>query len=149
MTKFYNNVTGKAFSFAVLKRFVVTILTLIYLGTATGTSVNLHYCMGKLAELSLWQNESKTCGKCGMEEADNKDNGCCKDEHKQLKVDDDHKLAASIYSWNILSAALPTMVFFHFNFTEALFTSEEFPVSNAPPFVAKTPTYLRLRVFLI
>jgi hypothetical protein len=105
--------------------------------------------MGKLAELSLWQTKNKTCGKCGMEKADTKDNGCCKDEHKQLKLDDDHKQAEGSYSWNILSPAAPTTAFFHSDFTAAPSTAEEFPVSNAPPFVAKAPTYLRLRVIRI
>ena len=65
-----------------MKKFVTAILAVLYLGTSTGATVHMHYCMGKLADWGLGHNKSKTCGNCGMEKSEEKDNGCCKDEHK-------------------------------------------------------------------
>ena len=39
---------------------------------------------------NLSNSENKKCGKCGMKEDASK-KGCCKDEHKQLKIDADQQ----------------------------------------------------------
>ena len=78
-----------------MKRISLFILAIIYLVATTGTSMNLHFCMGKLASWSLWaNNENEQCKKCGMEK-DEKPNGCCRDEHKWIKMQDDQKASVS------------------------------------------------------
>ena len=55
--------------------------------------MNLHFCKGSLADWSFWnKNEKKTCIKCGMEKKDSSSKGCCKDEHKWIKIQDDQKV---------------------------------------------------------
>ena len=49
-----------------MKKLLVTILALIYLGSSTGAMMHLHYCMGKLAETSFSKKNNATCNKCGM-----------------------------------------------------------------------------------
>ncbi len=46
--------------------------------------------MNKFVGWNLTQNENEKCGKCGMKEDETK-KGCCKDEHKQLKIDADQQ----------------------------------------------------------
>ena len=68
-----------------MKKLVVAIVALLYISTSTGAPLYMHYCMGKLADWGFGDNNSKTCGKCGMEKSEQKENGCCKDEHTFLK----------------------------------------------------------------
>ncbi len=57
---------------------------LIY-GTATmGATAHLHFCMNEFVGWSLFQNKDNKCGKCGMQ--DRNKEGCCKDEHKLIKL---------------------------------------------------------------
>ena len=67
-----------------MKKFLTTILALVYLATSTGATIHLHYCMGRLFSWSLVDKDSKTCGQCGMPKS-GKDahclsfkDGCCK-----------------------------------------------------------------------
>lgn len=46
--------------------------------------------MNKFVGWNLTHGENEKCGKCGMKEDATK-KGCCKDEHKQLKIDADQQ----------------------------------------------------------
>lgn len=116
-----------------MKRLFVFILALTYLVASTGTNMHLHFCMGKLADLSLWsKSQKKTCSKCGMEKKD-KPNGCCKDEHKWLKMQDDQK--ANVLNFELVQLQIAEPVnFIQYDFSP--FTSnvsELLPNSHAPP----------------
>src|SRR5688572_3339918 len=80
-----------------MKKLIVAILAVLYIGTSTGATLHMHFCMGDLADWGLGVNKSKTCGKCGMDKSDEKNNGCCKDEHKLIKNDSDQKLVESAF----------------------------------------------------
>jgi hypothetical protein len=71
-----------------MKKFLATILAIIYLVTSTGAAVHMHYCMGKIYSVDFVKKDD--CSKCGMKAT----NGCCRDEFKILKVKD-HKLIPS------------------------------------------------------
>lgn len=49
--------------------------------------MQLHYCMDKLVGAGMHDSENDECGKCGMKKQD----GCCKDEAKKIKIADDQK----------------------------------------------------------
>ena len=74
----------------------------VYGITTVGATVHVHYCMDKIIGWDLSQTESRTCGKCGMKESATK-KGCCKDEVKQLKVDNDHQKSTVTFLPNIFS----------------------------------------------
>ena len=77
-----------------MKKFSATILAILYLSTSMGATVNLHYCMGKLVDWSVWHSSNTKCGNCGMKKShDSMGDGCCKDEYKQIKNDKDQKLS--------------------------------------------------------
>lgn len=128
-----------------MKKIVAFILALFYLSVSTGTSVHLSYCMGKLVTEGLWHSGSNKCNTCGMEK---KDNGCCKDEFKQLKIDSDQTLpepglkVPETISFASLDVDGPS-------FTCVPAVTISILQYKAPPETGKTATYIRNRVFRI
>ncbi len=132
-----------------MKKILAAILAVIYLGTSTGATVHMHYCMGKLADWGLGHNKSKTCGECGMEKTEEKDNGCCKDEHKFVKNDGDQKIAeAGFQMMQLASVALPVS-FVEIPDNNFSSVTEENPISHAPPRSTGVAVYILNRTFLI
>jgi hypothetical protein len=114
-----------------MKRIIVTILAIAYLGTSTGAMISMHFCMGKLANWSFGNDETKTCGKCGMEKKSN--HGCCQDEHKFFKSSSDQKITESAFKQvQSLAAVLPAPFF---ELTDVVLPriTEENPTGHAPP----------------
>ncbi len=73
-----------------MKRILVTILAIIYLGVSSGVAMTIHYCFGKLSSVDIFHHTGK-CSKCGM-----KTNvGCCTQEFKIVKLTDSHKLISN------------------------------------------------------
>lgn len=117
-----------------MKKAVIAILTFLYISTSTGATIHLHYCMGKLVNWNLRHKPGKVCSKCGMKiNHKTKNNGCCKDEYKQIKNENDQKLSqtnfalihpVSLKCSTILSELLSV-------FLPAI--NEAGPVSNSPP----------------
>lgn len=132
-----------------MKRIFTTILAFLYLATTTGATVHMHYCMDKLVELNLWHSEEEQCSKCGMEKSQQSDNGCCKDEHKQVKVENDHVKSTVVFTAMQLAAValpvsiteVPPVTFFS--------VTEENPRSHAPPRSGGLAIHKRNCVFLI
>jgi hypothetical protein len=118
-----------------VKKFLIAILAVLYLGSSTGATVYMHYCMGELSGSGLGYDESQSCGKCGMEKCADDDNGCCKDEQKFIKNADDQKTIPVSFS------ELPTIDF--------LTITVENPLSNSPPRRQAQPIYLLNRNFRI
>jgi hypothetical protein len=131
-----------------MKRFFAFILLLIYSVTSIGATVQLHYCMGKLSgwSLALTGSTSKECSKCGMEKKDSK--GCCHDENKLVKIQDDQK--ANYVSLGILKLQVPAPVIIDQSIAYLLPETEELlPKSNAPPLICHADICIRNCVFLI
>lgn len=132
-----------------MKKFVVAILAFLYLGTSAGATLHMHYCMGKLADWGLSHSKSKTCGNCGMEKSEEKDNGCCKDEHKFVKIDNDQKAAESfLINFSLQVIDLP-VAYFSLPDTPVSSVTEKHPVSHAPPRITDVAVYIRNCSFLI
>lgn len=132
-----------------MKKFAATILAVLYLGTSIGATVHMHYCMGKLADWGLGHNKSKTCGECGMEKSEEKDNGCCKDENKFVKNESDQKIAeAGFLMMQLGSADLPVS-FFEIPDNNISSVTEKNPISHAPPRSTGVAVYILHRSFLI
>jgi hypothetical protein len=131
-----------------MKKLIVSILALVYLSSSTGTSVDIHYCMGKLVDWTFSHKEAKSCSKCGMEK-NGSNEGCCKDEQKFLKNTDDQKTASStVQLFQLAGADLPVQqVFQQASFPVSL--TEEYPLANAPPERGSVALHIRHCVFLI
>lgn len=129
-----------------MKKIVVILLLLIYGSATMGATIHMHYCMNEFVGWSLWHGEKeKECGKCGMKE---KKGGCCKDEHKQVKLKTEHQKSATAQYIQFLDvpALITPVADFSFKVTP---TSLAFPVSNAPPKIPGERLYILHCVFLI
>lgn len=132
-----------------MKKIIVAILAFLYISTSIGVTIDMHYCMGELADWGIGHNDTKACGKCGMDKADSKDNGCCRDEHRFFKDNSDQKTTeGNIPVFLVQAAALPS------SFIElpvAIFSSvtEVNPLSHAPPRTNGVAVYIRNCVFRI
>jgi hypothetical protein len=126
-----------------MKKLIVCILAVLYIGSSTGATVHLHYCMGKLVAMKLWHpSEAAKCSKCGMKKNTTCAKSCCKDEHKTIKLEKDQKPAQAFL--NLTEPALATVPV---NYTDIVSIStnsiaQQFPVSNAPPRSPKVQTHI-------
>jgi hypothetical protein len=132
-----------------MKKFIISILAVLYLGTSIGAVLHMHYCMGKLADWGIGHNKSKTCGGCGMEKSNEKDNGCCTDEHKFVKNDTDQKVVESYFHLKEAMAVALLPDYIELPLIQISSVTEENPVSNAPPRRSGVAVYLLNRTFLI
>jgi hypothetical protein len=132
-----------------MKKIVVFILAILYLGLSTGATIHMHYCMGKLVGSALWHNTSNgnnKCSNCGMVKSKKK---CCKDEHKHLQIEKDQNLNES-FSQKIQMPDV-AIINTHYQFQDIVIASviNSIPQSNAPPENLPVPIYLYNCVFRI
>ncbi len=70
-----------------MKKLITISLAVLYLAISSGVVVNLHYCMGELADIALGHSQSDKCNGCGMA-----NEGCCYDDVKVIKLQDSQQL---------------------------------------------------------
>lgn len=118
--------------FLQMKKFIIAILAVLYLGTTTGATVHVHYCMDKLAGWSLLHQENDKCGKCGMDKSGDEPNSCCKDEQQFLKNDKDQKSTTAFQIIPLADIDLPVS-FFQYNTPLVINAGKANVFSNGPP----------------
>lgn len=125
-----------------MKKSVAFIMAILYLGLTSGLAVNIHYCMGKIADVRLDDFHQDPCngGKQKMP--------CCKHEFQLVKVNDAHQLAVADFS-----VETPAIDLHHSLYVLALaildnnLTSSE--QANSPPLLTPPDIYLQNCVFRI
>jgi hypothetical protein len=124
-----------------MKRLVITLVAVFYLGVSSGATMHLHYCMGQLVEWGLISKNPNKCSKCGMKTGSTKD--CCKDEHKQFKIESAQKISEN--SFQLKAPGLDLALFLSKSETDLHITSliQEYPIGNAPPDTQNTPRFIR------
>lgn len=128
-----------------MKKIFIFILALLYIAGSTGATVNMHYCMDKLAAWDFGHDKSNTCDKCGMK----KGQGCCRDEHKFIKNSADQKTAeAGIQMAELLAIALPVS-FIEIVPVHLISITLDNSISQAPLRSCGVAVYIRNCVFLI
>lgn len=132
-----------------MKKFLVAILALLYLTTSTGATVHMHYCMGKLVDWGFAHSKNDSCENCGMSKKNEKNKGCCKDEHKQVKLEQDQKITQATVEVMQLGVAVIPQLFYQPDTPCFTSITEENPVSNAPPRSSSVAVYILNRTFLI
>lgn len=127
-----------------MKKLVAIILLVTYFLVSSGFAVNLHYCMNKFHSWELGAADDDNCDKCGMNTEES--NGCCRDEVKVLKLQQDQVTAkAAVYQFSI--PVLPT------TFISWFLTPDTHKVAiieyriKGPPLISKQDTYLNNCVF--
>lgn len=126
---------------SLVKKFVVAIFAVFYLAISSGFTVHLHYCMGKLANLDLFQGNKNKCGICGMHKKNAK--GCCKDEHKVVKFTHDQKSDDNtVIKIKQLTKLLPSVVVVEYS---SVLSQTEYKerYNLPPPHFRSTPVFIR------
>ena len=132
-----------------MKKILTAILAFLYISTSIGATVNVHYCMGKLAGWEIGFTENKTCEKCGMQKTLQKQHGCCNDEMRVMQNNADQCFTqASFYCTQFTTAALPVS-FFEWPAPIIAAVSINGIYSHSPPKAAAVAVYIRNCVFLI
>ena len=124
-----------------MKRFLATILAVVYLSASIGATVHLHYCMDKLVAWSFGKEKSKTkaCPFCGMvkskidKHCGKEGKGCCKDEQKQVKLKNDQKVAEAAINLSQIPAEATAPIFTYYSFEYFSSLKELYPLTHAPP----------------
>ena len=131
-----------------MKRFLVTVLSVLYLVSAMGATVEIHYCMGKSVGANFVHKDDDTCRKCGMSKSETK--GCCEDKHETFKTSD-HQLAKVSFDLPSYAFAIEPRSFDLFLIQEICAPAARIiPLINAPPGLWRTqPIYLMVRNFRI
>jgi hypothetical protein len=132
-----------------MKKILTAIAAFLYMGTSTGATVNMHYCMGKLADWDFGHHKSNNCGECGMEKSDAKKDGCCRDEHKFIKNETDQKVVESSFQLMEIAGAALLPGYAELPLLHISSVTEENPVSNAPPRNNGVAVYIFNRTLLI
>lgn len=70
-----------------MKKFLVTLLMLLYLIPAVGVTFSAHFCGEELASISHSVTEAEKC-LCGMQPMKK---SCCEDKQLQIKMDDNQQ----------------------------------------------------------
>lgn len=126
-----------------MKRTLLTILAIFYLGVSSGATMHFHYCMGELVSWGLAKQSGKVCDFCGMPKTTAKKKSCCKDVEQQAKVEQSQKANPLVYKFDASTSAI---------IQPELYTNYQAPTpvkiireawSNAPPDGRKIPVYLK------
>lgn len=134
-----------------MKKLILLIVSLVYLGTTTGAGIHLHYCMNKYTgwDLDYTYSNASSCDNCGMAKGIGQDNRCCKDQHILVKNTSDQKNVEA--GMLLMQAPAVTTISSLFVPVQAGYASlaKIKPVSNAPPRTGNIPVYLLNRLFRI
>jgi hypothetical protein len=116
------------------KKVSVLTLMLLYLVTASGFALNLHYCGNTIASIKI-DAPAKKCSPVKMK--------CCRDKHVEVKVKDAHQAKTPSLLSKLFFVDLPKLPF-----EDYLFPSEEIavatPTDRGPPDRSSvTPKYIQ------
>ncbi len=111
---------------------------------STGFTVNLHYCMNKFHSWEVGTTDKDSCQKCGMNTE--KSNGCCRDEVKTMKLQQDKvPVSAAVYHFSIPAIPTSFVSWFLLPVKEAAVIKDH--RINGPPLFSKQEIYLNNCVF--
>lgn len=133
-----------------MRKILTLILATFYIGSSTGATLHMHYCMGELVKVQLWHKEdTKKCNKCGKGQGKTCSRDCCKDEHKTIKLEKDQKTAETAVHLAQLVAIVVPVSYNVLSQEHAISQIEEYPVSNAPPRSSKVHPHIINCIFRI
>jgi hypothetical protein len=115
-----------------LKQKLAISLCAFYVLSVMGIALSLHFCGGKLADISA-VNAKVACKYCKSEPLAQKDDSCCKNTKVDLKVKDSHHVESVVKVPKVFSIDLifhEIIRDFAGNFLPALFSKLE---NKAPP----------------
>ncbi|MES1224204.1 MAG: hypothetical protein ABUT20_52405 [Bacteroidota bacterium] len=130
-----------------MKKTSVFILAVLYFTISSGLIVNLHYCMNRFSSMDIGFVTKNECGICGMDKT--KSHGCCHDEIKLVKLQDDQNKTAQVafdFSHVQSIAVLPSM-FISASFYDADEINHH--IDHSPPLLSQQDIQIKNCVFRI
>jgi hypothetical protein len=129
-----------------MRRFLLAIAVFVYGLTSLGWVLDIHYCMGKVDAVHLFEKEKSSCGTCGMSAEESE--GCCHDEAALVMLIQDQKPPVTL-KFNLESPVLYLPPVVALLSKPVLLQRSVFAQpANAPPGFSN-PLFLRNRVFRI
>ncbi len=128
-----------------MKKYIIILLMLVYGLPSTGASLHLHFCCGKLDDVSFSITHKSGCTE---EETDNK--VCCNNVALDLKIDADQEPLAKLMPLPNLVPAITSHFYTWQNAilpAAAMYTAN--PVHGPPLAGGMLPVYIRNCVFRI
>lgn len=115
-----------------------------YLVLTSGLSISMHYCGGKLKEISFF-GEVNEAGCCGNKE---KSKGCCNEKSTYVKVKEDQ------FSGKTLKVLINTPKSISVVFTELFLIQDPHSIyaalsNHSPPVFYDNPIYLKHKILII
>lgn len=131
-----------------MKKLFSLILAISYFLSSTGAIIHHHYCMGRLAKISLSCFDIKKCPRCGMKKTGD-DSDCCKDIQLIVKSSNPHYSPAVVFDFNNgLLPALPVK-YFAPGFFFAKDIDDHYPFAAHAPPGSEPAIYIVLQNFRI
>ena len=128
-----------------MKKLIGSFAVVAYFAFACGVVVNFHYCMDRYDSYSLYKAKSDWCPKCHMHTGTR---GCCHDEVKVVKLQDDHQTSQFSFDFkNIYPGITPAS-----EFLSAILIGQDIAIHKAdhsPPLISQQDIYIQNRVFRI
>ncbi len=125
-----------------MKKVLAALLLIIYFTVSTGFIVSMHYCMDRLASTKIGVHHTDKCPSCGMKM---KAEGCCKDQVKVVKLQQD-KINAQ---YTVVHFSAPIALFYNqpvLDIPVQSVASFQNYFTHGPP-LSKQDTYLQNCVF--
>lgn len=132
-----------------MKKFLVTILTVLYVASSVNAGINLHFCCDRLSSVSAGFGQA--AGKpavCKMQHSYTGKN-CCKDEFKQVKVSHAQDVPSSVILPAVHFVALIPASLPEIHTPEFSSVSEGNFSPHSPPLRKEIPVYLLHCSFVI
>ena len=85
-----------------MKKIIVALLAILYMGSSSGIAMDIHYCMGKESGVEFYGAGNSKCSKCGMTEK----KGCCHDKQQFYKLKDAHKTVSNDVDFGFSDVAI-------------------------------------------
>jgi hypothetical protein len=114
-----------------------------------GVTINFHYCMDRLASVYLFETAADECGICGMDMHEGESTGCCRDDVRIAKLEQDqNKLVVASYDIPALEPIVVAPSLFIVAPFEHINGQRHFH-NHSPPLLSGQDIYLQNNVFRI
>jgi len=129
-----------------MKKIIASFTVIVYFAFACGLVVNYHYCMDSYDSFRLYKAASDWCTKCGMH---TKKHGCCHDEVKIVKLQDNYQTSSASFVFENIQPAITTPS----EFLSATLLNDDIALNktdHSPPLLlSHQDVYIQNRVFRI
>src|SRR6266699_3667366 len=79
-----------------MKKLIASFTVIVYFAFACGVMVNYYYCMDRFDSISFFKAAGDWCPTCQMHTSGH---GCCHDEVKIVKLQDDHQTSSASFDF--------------------------------------------------